>query len=60
MCKLHCFFNRIYADLAFVTAFAFKFNAAFNFSVDGVIFTHAYVVAGIEAGTGSGYRADAR
>ena len=37
--------------MAFIAAFAFKFNAAFNHCINGVIFAHAYIVAGIEAGT---------
>ena len=37
--------------MAFVAAFAFKFNATFNFSVDGVILTHANIVARVEFGT---------
>ena len=45
------FSNRIYADLTFITAFAFKFYTAFNFSVDGVVLTHTYVVAGMEFST---------
>ena len=46
-----CFFNRIYTDLAFVAAFAFKFNATFNLSINSVVLAHANIVARMEFST---------
>ena len=54
--KLHCcFFYRINTDLTFVAAFTFKFNTAFDSSVNSVILTHTNIVAGMESGTTLAY-----
>lgn len=37
--------------MTFIAAFAFEFNTTFDSSVNGVIFTHTNIVAGMEFGT---------
>lgn len=47
-----CFgFNRVNADQATIFTASFKSNLAGNFCIDGVIFTHAYVLTHMETGT---------
>ena len=48
---LHSFFYGIYTDLTLVAALAFKFNATFDSSENGVVLTHANIVAGMEFST---------
>ena len=50
VCRLDSFFYGIYRDLTLVAALAFEFYATFDSSENGVILTHANIVAGMEFG----------